>query len=69
MLILNDWHPDIFSFINSKRRSGKTNANISVGVSDKLMKAVKADEEWELVFPDTRDPDFDALWTVTSIPG
>ena len=29
MLILNDWHPDIFSFINSKRQSGKiTNANI-----------------------------------------
>ena len=42
MLILNDWHPDVFNFINSKRQSGKiTNANISVGVSDKLMEAVK----------------------------
>ena len=63
MLILNDWHPDIFNFIGSKRESGKiTNANISVGVSDKLMAAVKADTDWELVFPDTRDPDYDTLW-------
>jgi len=63
MLILNDWHPDIFNFINSKRQAGKiTNANISVGVSDKLMTAVKADDDWELVFPDTRDPDYDELW-------
>ena len=63
MLILNDWHPDVFSFINSKRQSGKiTNANISVGVSDKLMAAVEADADWELVFPDTRDSDYDTLW-------
>ncbi|MCY4246153.1 MAG: adenosylcobalamin-dependent ribonucleoside-diphosphate reductase [Chloroflexi bacterium] len=63
MLILNDWHPDIFNFINSKRQSGNiTNANISVGVSDKLMAAVEADADWELVFPDTHDADFDALW-------
>ena len=63
MLILNDWHPDILNFINSKRQSGKiTNANISVGVSDKLMEAVAADESWELLFPDTRDPEYDALW-------
>ena len=37
MLILNDWHPDVFDFINSKRTMGQiTNANISVGVSDRL---------------------------------
>src|SRR5262249_27411323 len=63
MLILNDWHPDIFDFINSKRTAGQiTNANISVGVSDKLMEAVKADGDWDLVFPDTGDPDYDAEW-------
>ena len=63
MLILNDWHPDVFGFIESKRQAGKiTNANISVGVSDKLMEAVKADADWELAFPDTRDPDYDDLW-------
>ena len=63
MLILNDWHPDIFNFIDSKRQSGKiTNANISVGVSDRLMEAVERDEDWDLAFPDTRDPDYDELW-------
>ena len=63
MLILNDWHPDVFDFINSKREAGNiTNANISVGVSDKLMEAVKADGDWTLVFPDTSDPDYDELW-------
>ncbi len=63
MLILNDWHPDIINFINSKRQSGKiTNANISVGVSDTLMEAVAADSDWDLLFPDTRDQDYDELW-------
>lgn len=63
MLILNDWHPDVFDFINSKRQMGNiTNANISVGVSDKLMEAVKADGDWELVFPDTSDPEYDEFW-------
>ena len=63
MLILNDWHPDVFDFINSKREAGKiTNANISVGISDKLMDAVKADADWDLVFPDSADPDYDELW-------
>ena len=63
MLILNDWHPDIFNFINSKRQAGQiTNANISVGVSDRLMEAVAADDDWPLIFPDTRDPDYDAFW-------
>ncbi len=63
MLILNDWHPDVFDFINSKRQMGQiTNANISVGVSDKLMEAVKADADWTLMFPDTSDPDYDEVW-------
>ncbi|MCW1970410.1 MAG: adenosylcobalamin-dependent ribonucleoside-diphosphate reductase [Anaerolineae bacterium] len=63
MLILDDWHPDIFNFINSKRTAGKiTNANISVGVSDALMAAVKADGDWDLVFPDTTYPDYNETW-------
>ncbi|MFO7321562.1 MAG: adenosylcobalamin-dependent ribonucleoside-diphosphate reductase [Chloroflexota bacterium] len=63
MLILNDWHPDIFDFINSKRTAGQiTNANISVNVSDKLMEAVKKDDDWDLVFPDTSEPDYDEVW-------
>ncbi|MBZ0299557.1 MAG: adenosylcobalamin-dependent ribonucleoside-diphosphate reductase, partial [Anaerolineae bacterium] len=39
-----------------------TNANISVGVSDRLMDAVKADGDWDLVFPDTSYPDYDEVW-------
>ncbi len=63
MLILNDWHPDVFDFINSKRKAGQiTNANISVGVSDKLMEAVEADADWDLMFPDSSDPTYDDTW-------
>jgi ribonucleoside-diphosphate reductase alpha chain len=63
MLILNDWHPDIFDFVNSKREAGKiTNANISVGLSDRFMDAMKADADWHLQFPDTSHPDYDTLW-------
>lgn len=63
MLILDDWHPDIFDFINSKREMGKiVNANISVAVSDALMEAVEKDEDWTLYFPDTSDPDYDSFW-------
>ncbi|MFW5709098.1 MAG: adenosylcobalamin-dependent ribonucleoside-diphosphate reductase [Chloroflexota bacterium] len=63
MLILNDWHPDVYDFINSKRQAGQiTNANISVGISDRFMEAVKANEDWDLLFPDTADPDYDELW-------
>jgi ribonucleoside-diphosphate reductase alpha chain len=63
MLILNDWHPDVFNFINSKRQAGQiTNANISVGISDDLMAAVKADADWKLMFPDTSDEKYDETW-------
>ena len=63
MLILNDWHPDIFEFINSKRVADRiTNANISVAVSDALMEAVRADSDWPLLFPDTDHPDYDENW-------
>ncbi|MCK9369503.1 adenosylcobalamin-dependent ribonucleoside-diphosphate reductase [Candidatus Dojkabacteria bacterium] len=63
MLILNVWHPDILDFINSKKESGKiTNANISVGITDDFMKAVKEDANWDLVFPDTADPLYAEKW-------
>ena len=63
MLILNAWHPDIIDFINSKKEAGKiTNANISVGVTDDFMEAVKENRDWDLVFPDTSDPKYGELW-------
>jgi ribonucleoside-diphosphate reductase alpha chain len=63
MLILNCWHPDVLEFINSKREMGKiTNANISVGITDKFMDAVHADADWDLVFADSSDPDYETMW-------
>jgi ribonucleoside-diphosphate reductase alpha chain len=63
MLILNVWHPDILDFINSKREMGKiTNANISVGITDDFMEAVKNDGNWETCFPDTTDPEYNTVW-------
>lgn len=63
MLILNVWHPDILDFINSKREMGKiTNANISVGITDEFMEAVRKDGDWETYFPDTTDPAYNTDW-------
>lgn len=63
MLMINDWHPDMEDFITVKQTMGQvTNANLSVCVSNDFMKAVKEDLDWELVFPDTTDPDYDELW-------
>lgn len=63
MLILNVWHPDILEFIESKRVMGRiTNANISVGITDDFMAAVKADADWQLVFPATNHPTYDETW-------
>jgi ribonucleoside-diphosphate reductase alpha chain len=63
MLILNVWHPDVMEFISAKRTMGRiTNANISVGITDDFMAAVKANADWNLVFPDTSHPDYDSTW-------
>ncbi|MCQ3973347.1 MAG: adenosylcobalamin-dependent ribonucleoside-diphosphate reductase [Anaerolineae bacterium] len=63
MLIMNIWHPDVLEFINSKRKMGRiTNANISVGITDDFMAAVKANADWQLVFPDTGHADYDESW-------
>jgi ribonucleoside-diphosphate reductase alpha chain len=63
MLILNVWHPDVIDFINSKKEAGKiTNANISVGITDDFMQAVKENKDWDLVFPDTSDARYATEW-------
>ncbi|RAP30468.1 Ribonucleotide reductase [Brevibacillus laterosporus] len=63
MLMMNDWHPDLMEFITVKQTMGLvTNANLSVCVSNSFMKAVKEDLDWELVFPDVNDPDYDSMW-------
>jgi ribonucleoside-diphosphate reductase alpha chain len=63
MLMINDWHPDLVDFITVKQQMGQiTNANLSVCLSNDFMKAVKEDLEWDLVFPNTKDPDYDTTW-------
>ncbi len=63
MLMINDWHPDVEDFITVKQTMGQvTNANLSVCVSNSFMKAVKENLDWDLVFPDTTDPDYNDMW-------
>lgn len=63
MLMINDWHPDLLDFITVKTKMGLvTNANLSVCVSNGFMEAVKKDLDWNLVFPDTSDPEYDEVW-------
>ncbi len=51
MLMLDDNHPDIEEFITVKRRPGMIeHANLSVCVSDAFMRAVAADDDWQLVW-------------------
>lgn len=63
MFMLDVWHPDVLQFINAKRDNSKiTNANISVGISDRFMKALAEDEDWTFVFPDTTFPAYNDYW-------
>ena len=47
-------HPDIFDFIRAKSNDSRdlNHFNLSVLVTDKFMKAVRADESWPLAFHD-----------------
>lgn len=55
MGILRCDHPDIFEFIETKSsREMLQNFNISVGITDAFMEAVKKDKEFPLINPRTR---------------
>ncbi len=54
MGILRVDHPDIIEFITAKEKEGVlANFNVSVGVTDDFMKALKNDEEYDLINPRT----------------
>jgi ribonucleoside-diphosphate reductase alpha chain len=56
MGILRVDHPDILDFIISKENNEKlTNFNISVGVTEKFMRAVENDDEYEVINPRTKE--------------
>jgi len=59
MAVLRIDHPDIEDFITCKTSENAiTNFNISVGITDAFMQAVKNDEDWELRFPDVSSDEY-----------
>lgn len=56
MAVLRVDHPDVEDFVVCKTDENQiTNFNISVGITDAFMRAVRDDAEWELRFPDVHD--------------
>jgi ribonucleoside-diphosphate reductase alpha chain len=75
---LDAWHPDVLDFVAAKSLREEfeikgqvfsrnlnliKNANVSVLISNEFMQAVKTDSDWDLVFPDLDDPEYDDKWT------
>ncbi len=59
MAVLRVDHPDIEDFISCKTdENAITNFNISVGITDAFMEAVRNDQDWELRFPDVTAPEY-----------
>lgn len=59
MAVLRIDHPDIEEFVTCKTdENAITNFNISVGILDAFMQAVREDSSWDLRFPDVHAPEY-----------
>ncbi len=59
MAVLRVDHPDVEDFVTCKTNENHiTNFNISVGITDAFMKAVKEDKEWDLRFPEISSQEY-----------
>ncbi len=59
MAVLRVDHPDIEEFVTCKTDENSiTNFNISVGITDSFMRAVREDADWALRFPDIEAPEY-----------
>src|SRR5574338_566096 len=59
MGVLRVDHPDIEEFVTCKTdENAITNFNISVGITDAFMRAVREDGMWELRFPDVHSDEY-----------
>ena len=59
MGVLRVDHPNIEEFVTCKTdENAITNFNISVGITDDFMEAVREDREWHLRFPDVSTPEY-----------
>jgi ribonucleoside-diphosphate reductase alpha chain len=80
MLTIHDWAPDVYytndpdspdysqDFIGAKTVPGFMEGNnSSVLISDAFMKAVEEDANWDLIFPDTTHPAYNAEWNGSMI--
>lgn len=63
MAVLSVWHPEIEDFIVAKQTPGRlTKFNISVGITEGFMEAVRNNKDWNLIFPNTEDPHYNDEW-------
>lgn len=63
LFVLSVWHPSIIEFIKAKTVKGRLDKfNISVGITDEFMECVDKDDDFDLIFPDTEHPKYNAEW-------